>query len=243
MLIQVVSKSVARSALTDPKPARLRHRGVHCRACAPSALSRGPWCGVTLAGSSTNETAHIAASWAMPRSGSGSPSARCSSASAIASTWPGSWRPVSRGGRYVAHQSSFREVVSARYCVGRAWPRSRSASAPAAGVIRARDRPLRTGRRHVLATACAGPRSPRTSHLVARSFDQSPQVSSKPGAIRSRRIHKPAREAQRDEPELAQYSHAGARCCDKAVAPPACGLTTGTARRPLAPRDCEDERT
>jgi hypothetical protein len=59
----------------------------------PSVLVR-----VTPAGSSVKAAPSRAVSCAIPRSGSGSVSARSSSASMIASGWRGSWRPVSPTG-------------------------------------------------------------------------------------------------------------------------------------------------
>jgi hypothetical protein len=56
----------------------------------PSVLVR-----VTPSGSSANAEAQLAVSCAIPRRGSGSPSARSSSASRIGSAWRGSQRSVS----------------------------------------------------------------------------------------------------------------------------------------------------
>ncbi len=84
------SHTAARSA---PSPPGSASRSLRAMRSEPSALVR-----VTPAGSSTNAAPNRAVSWAMPRSGSGSSSARRSSASAIASSPDGSWRPVSPTG-------------------------------------------------------------------------------------------------------------------------------------------------
>ena len=75
------SHTAARSASPPPGSASRSLRSIRSE---PSALVRA-----TPAGSSTNAAAHRAASWAIPRRGSGSASARWSSASTIASAGVG----------------------------------------------------------------------------------------------------------------------------------------------------------
>ena len=121
--------TAARSA---PSPPESPSRSLPASS-GPSALVRA-----TAAGSSTKAAAQRSVSWAMPRRGSGSASARSISASTIASDWRGSWRPVSPTGCWRSGRSTRRRRRSARGVGGRVAGRrfGRGAELASVGSIR-----------------------------------------------------------------------------------------------------------